>query len=804
MRGFTGGMQKMAIFSDITVKIPETKEIAPAMRKIYVILLLFLSAGIVLYVLISFLHKRKGVSKQDLISYNFQVRPILSDKCFNCHGPDANKRQAGLRLDIREEAYKALQDNPGAHAIVPGNPALSELYLRVSSTDTAIRMPPPASNLPALSEAETEIIRKWIRQGAVYEKHWAFTPPSTPALPEVKSKNWPKNEIDFFVLRKMEDRGLAPNESADRERLLKRWAFDITGLPPTLVQTDSFLNDRSPDAAEKMVDRLLASPAYGERMAVPWMDIARYADSHGYQDDNYRSQWPWRDWVIHAFNENMPYDQFVTWQLAGDLLPGATKEQLLATAFNRNHKITEEGGVIDEEYRVEYVVDRTNTLGRAFMGVTVECAKCHDHKYDPIKQKDFYQLTAFFNNISEKGLESTVGGPETYAKNPRMDITRDDLKGLLSFINKTDTLALQVSIMKDLDTPRQAYILTRGNYDQHGAAVSPGTPDAVLPFPADYPRNRLGLAKWLFHEKNPLTARVFVNRVWQDFFGRGIVRSAADFGMQGGLPSHPELLDWLAVDFSHHGWDIKRLVKQIVLSATYCQSAVVTKEKQKADPENVWLSRAPRIRMNAETVRDMILASSGLLNRTIGGPSVKPYQPSGLWEMATSGRGILATYKQDHGAALYRRGLYTFIKRTVPPPSMMIFDASNRDQCEVNRSRTNTPLQALIMLNDPTVLEASRVLADTLIKTGGSGTPEDMIRGSFRRIICRTPDQREIAVLLDYWKSQEAYFMSNPGAVEASVKVGEYKTEKIAGMTVAVLMRVIQVIYNMDEAITKS
>jgi hypothetical protein len=772
------------------------------MTKRTIILSLFVSAGIVTCGLINFLHKKGSLPKQDTISYNFQVRPILSDKCFTCHGPDANKRQAGLRLDIREEAYKALQDNPRAHAIVPGNPGQSVLYLRVSSTDTAIRMPPSASNLPALSDAETEIIRKWIRQGAVYEKHWAFTPPSKPSLPEVKNKAWPKNEIDFFVLRQMENRGLSPNEEADRERLLKRWTLDITGLPPTPGQTDSFLNDKSPDAGEKMVDRLLAQPAYGERMAIPWMDIARYADSHGYQDDNYRSQWPWRDWVIHAFNNNLPYDQFVTWQLAGDLLPGATKEQLLATAFNRNHKITEEGGVIDEEYRVEYVVDRTNTFGRAFMGVTVECAKCHDHKYDPILQKDFYQLTAFFNNIKEKGLESTVGGPETYAKNPRMDITREDLQGLLSFINKPDTQVLQVSIMKDLDTPRKAYILTRGNYDQHAQEVSPGTPNAILPFPGDYPRNRLGLAKWLFHEKNPLTARVFVNRIWQEIFGKGIVKSAADFGMQGDLPTHPELLDWLAADFREHGWNIKRLVKQLVLSATYRQSAVVTKEKQKADPENVWLSHAPRIRMNAEMVRDMVLASSGLLNRTIGGPSVKPYQPSGLWEMATSGRGILATYKQDHGAGLYRRGLYTFIKRTVPPPSMMIFDASNRDQCEVRRSRTNTPLQALIMLNDPTVLEASLVLADTAIKAGGS--PEDIIRNSFRRIICRMPDQKEMAVLLDYRRSQEAYFKSDRKAAEATIKAGEYKLNDIDITAIATLMRVIQVIYNMDEAITKT
>jgi Protein of unknown function (DUF1553)/Protein of unknown function (DUF1549)/Planctomycete cytochrome C len=772
------------------------------MKKIRIIVLFVFGAGLFTFLLIRAGNRKNGVSKEAAISYNFQVRPILSDKCFNCHGPDANKRQAGLRLDIREEAYKALRDNPGSHAIVPGDPSLSELYLRVSSGDTAIQMPPPSSHLPSLSEGEIAIIKKWIRQGAVYEKHWSFIAPVKPALPEVKNEDWPKNEIDFFVLDQMEKHGLSPNEQADRERLLKRWSLDITGLLPDPELTDSFINDKSKDAYSKMVDRLLAQPSFGERMAIPWMDVARFADSHGYQDDNYRSQWPWRDWVIHSFNTNMPYDQFVTWQLAGDLLPNASKEQILATGFNRNHKITEEGGVIDEEYRVEYVVDRTNTLGRAFMGVTVECAKCHDHKYDPISQKDFYQLTAFFNNINEKGIESTVGGPETYAKTPSMAIKPEDLKGLLAFINKPDNDSLKVSVMKDKDTARQAYILVRGNYDQHGLEVSPGTPNSILPFPTDYPKNRLGLAKWLFNEKNPLTSRVFVNRMWQEFFGRGIVKSAADFGMQGDLPTNPALLDWLAVDFREHGWNIKRLVKQMVLSSTYCQSAELKKAKQQADPENIWLSRSPRVRMNAEMIRDMVLASSGLLNRSIGGPSVKPYQPAGLWEMATSGRGSLATYRQDHGSDLYRRGLYTFIKRTVPPPSMMIFDASNRDQCEVRRLRTNTPLQALVMMNDPTVLEASLAMADNALKTGG--TPEEMVRRCFRKIICRQPEKKEMAVLTDYWKDQEDYFRSNPKAAAATVKVGEYKRQgqDIAGM--AALMRVIQVMYNMEEAITKT
>ena len=469
--------------------------------------------------------KTTATGNEELISYNFQIRPIFSDKCFKCHGPDANKREAGLRLDIAEEAYKALKEHPRAHAIVPGNPDLSELFVRVSSSDTSIQMPPPESHLPSLTEPEIALIKKWIQQGAKYEPHWAFVAPKKPAVPKVSNAKWCKNEIDYFVLQQLEKRNLEPNEEADKERLLKRVSFDITGLPPTPDQTDRFLADNSPGAYEKIVDELLKETSYGERMAIPWMDIARYADSHGYQDDNYRTQWPWRDWVIHAFNENLPYDKFVTWQLAGDLLPNATREQILATGFNRNHKITEECGVIDEEYRVEYVVDRTSTLGRAFLGATIECARCHDHKFDPFSQKDFYSLYAFFNNIKEVGLESPVGGPETYAKNPRMEITKADLRGVLSFINKTDTNKLEVSVMKDRDTLRKTFLLARGNYDQPTIEVPPSTPASILAFPQGYPSNRLGLAEWLFNPKNPLTARVFVNRMWQEFFGRGIVKS---------------------------------------------------------------------------------------------------------------------------------------------------------------------------------------------------------------------------------------------------------------------------------------
>jgi hypothetical protein len=401
----------------------------------------------------------------DQVSYNYDIRPILSDKCFNCHGPDANKREAGLRLDIGAEAFKALQEHPSKHAIVPGKPEQSELYLRITSKDTGLQMPSIKSRLPRLTQHETDLIKKWIEQGAKYEPHWAFVAPVKPELPKIDDKSWVINELDYFVLAKMESKGLSPNPMADKERLLKRAYIDLIGLLPSPKETEQFLGNTDPKAYEKTIDQLLARPQFGEKMAIGWLDIARYADSHGYQDDNYRSQWPWRDWVIHAFNKNLSYDSFITWQLAGDLLPQATKEQLLATGFNRNHKITEEGGVIDEEYRIQYVDDRTATLGRSLLAMTVECAKCHDHKYDPISQKDYYQLSAFFNSVKEKGLESTVGGPDTWAKHPRMQITQEDLKTTLSFVHALDTNKLEVSVMGDLDTLRKTYVLTRGAYD---------------------------------------------------------------------------------------------------------------------------------------------------------------------------------------------------------------------------------------------------------------------------------------------------------------------------------------------------
>ncbi len=738
----------------------------------------------------------------DSVDYNIHIRPILSDRCFKCHGPDANQRKANLRLDTREGALAALKDNPNAHAIVPGDANQSEVFLRISSTDTAMQMPPPNSNL-SLTKNEIDLIKKWIEQGAKYKPHWAFIPPVQTDLPDIDATEWPSNEIDHFILARIEASGLEPNEAADRERLLKRASLDITGLPPSIEMQNRFLADQSENAYEKMVDELLAQPQFGERMAVYWMDVARYADSHGYQDDGLRTMWPWRDWVIHAFNKNYPYDQFVTWQLAGDQLLNPTKEQLLATGFNRNHKITQEGGIIDEEYRVEYVTDRTNTFGKAFLALTFECAHCHDHKYDPISQKDYYRTFAFFNRVPEKGLVGDIQ-LASLADPPKIKITTEEVQNILTFINKRDTTPVEVMVMKDTTWKRPTYVLIRGGYDAHGEVVDIGLPPDILPYDSNqYGTNRLGLTKWLFDKKNPLTARVFVNRMWQEFFGRGLVKTSGDFGMQGEMPSHPELLDWLAVDFREQGWDIKRLIKQLLTSSTYKQSSSLSKDKLATDPDNVLLARGPRTRLTAEGVRDLALASSGLLVKEIGGPSVKVYQPKGIWESSTSGRGVLARYVQDHGEKLYRRGLYSFIKRTVPPPGMLVFDGSNRDQCEVTRMRTNTPLQALVLLNEPLMLEASRVFAERLMLEKTSA--EEKVKKAFQSIVCRQPKPEELTMLMRYFEEEKVGFKQSPDKAKSYVAAGEYPQVKITDViSLAALMQVVQTIYNLDEAITKT
>lgn len=737
------------------------------------------------------------------LSYNFHVKPILSDKCFACHGPDANKRKAGLRLDVEDEAKRELPENPGKFAIIDGDVNSSELVHRIHAEDQQIVMPPPDSHLN-LSETEKAVLVKWIEQGAPYERHWSFIPPARPKVPEIRGDVYAKNAIDYFVIDQLERMGLKPADRANPEQLLRRISLDITGLPPTKAELERFVVGQQMDA-ESAIDYYLAQPSFGEKMTRDWMDVSRYADSHGYQDDSYRTMWPWRDWVIHAFNENMPYDQFLSWQLAGDLLPNATKEQILATAFNRNHPITQEGGVIDEEYRSTYVSDRTNTLGKGIMGLTLECAKCHDHKYDPISQSDYFSIYAFFNLVNEKGLQMDAVQAKNrkyYADAPFIEIEEADLDGILSFIQKKDTNELKVMVMND-SAQRETFILARGNYDAPTDKVVPTAPAVVMEYADELPKNRLGLSLWITDKNNPLTARVYVNRLWAGLFGQGIVKTVEDFGSQGDLPSHPELLDWLAVEFMENGWDIKYIVKKMMMSATYQQSSVMTKDKKELDPENVFLSRGPRYRLGAEEIRDYVLATSGLLNREIGGPSVKPYQPPGLWEETNAGnnRGILTSYVQDNGEKLYRRSLYTFWKRTLPPPNMAIFDAPNRDLCEVRRQKTNTPLQALAMQNDVQILEGAKMISARVSELGLES--EKSVNALFEQVLIRPPSSDEQEVISEYYQTCIEKFEQTPEDAQKLLDQGQKNIDSDHPVKTAALMMVAQVLYNLDETITK-
>ncbi|WP_242084354.1 PSD1 and planctomycete cytochrome C domain-containing protein [Aestuariivivens sediminis] len=725
----------------------------------------------------------------ETVDYIFHVKPILSDRCYLCHGPDEGTREAGLRLDTKEGAYAAIGEHLDRHAIVPGDVEASRLVFKINSQDPEKVMPPPSSNL-SLSEYEKKILTKWIAQGAVWKDHWSFIPPIKKDIPKVSNTKWPSNSIDYFILSNLEEKGLVPTEKASKEKLIRKVYFDLTGLPPSITDIDAFISDPNEDAYEKVVDKLLASEAYGERMASNWLDVARYADTHGYQDDLERIMWPWRDWVIHAFNKNLPYDKFIKWQIAGDLLPKATLEQIVATGFNRNHKITQEGGVIDEEYRVEYVIDRTITTSTALLGLTMECARCHDHKYDPISQKEFYSMYGFFNKVKEKGRIEYDEIPE-----PNLLITDKEIEESLSFINKPDSIPdIKLMVMEDGATERQTFILNRGQYDAPTKEVSPGTPKAILSFPETLPKNRLGLAEWLFSEDHPLTARVAVNRIWQQIFGIGIVSTVDDFGNQGALPTHPELLDWLAVTFREKGWDIKQMIKMMVMSSTYQQSSKASPELLEIDPDNLLLARSSRSKLTAEMVRDNALAVSGLLVHKIGGPSVKPYQPEGLWAETTSGQG-LTKYIMDAGESQYRRSLYTFWKRTVPPPAMITFDAATRDICSVKRQKTSTPLQALVMLNDPQLIEASEHLAKDML-SAESLNDEDRVKTIFRKITSRYPDEDETDKLMDYLESSKENFEITP---ENSKESDLNKSNK----ELYALTTLTSLIFNLDEAIVK-
>jgi len=736
----------------------------------------------------------------DIISFNFHVKPILSDKCFLCHGPDAGTREAGLRFDVKEVALGALGELKDHYAIVPGKPDESKLVYRITNEDPNVRMPPPVSNL-TLTEYEKKVLVKWIEQGANWESHWSFIPPVKPGVPEIKEKGWAQNEIDYFIASKLESKGLKNSKRATKEKLIRRLYFDLTGLPPGLEAIDNFLKDENNNAYEKVVDQLLASEEYGERMSSDWLDVARYADSHGYQDDLERMMWPWRDWVIHAFNSNLPFDEFITWQLAGDLLDNPTKEQILATGFNRNHKITQEGGVVDEEYRVEYVMDRTITTTKSLIGITMECGRCHDHKYDPVSQKEFYQVYSFFNQVDEKGRIEYGEIPKPYIEIDSALISEE-----YPFIHKPDSIKeLKVMIMEESPGIRETHILNRGAYDALGEIVDFGTPEAILVFDQSLPKNRLGLAKWFLDEKNPLTARVTVNRYWQLIFGKGIVSTPADFGNQGAIPSHPELLDWLAVTFREDGWDIKSLIKKMVMSSTYQQSSVITKEGLALDPQNDLLARGVRYKLTAEMIRDNALAVSGLLIKKTGGPSVKPYQPKGLWKEKTGGGGgSLASYKQAKGENLYRRSLYTFWKRTAPPPSMMTFDTASRDFCEVKRQKTSTPLQALVLLNDPQYIESARVLATNILKKE-LGSKEEISELLFRTITSRLPDKEELQSMMIYLDEYEEGLNDPDKNPEDLLVIGDTPLDETVDKTELYKYTTLAcVLLNLEETIIKS
>ena len=685
-------------------------------------------------------------------------------------------------------------------------------------------MPPPESNL-SLSEYEIALIQKWIEQGAEWKTHWSYIQPERPELPKVHQTEWPQNPIDYFVLKQLEVLNKTPSDKASKEKLLRKVSFDLTGLPPSPEDLEAFLADSSSNAFEKVVDQLLASETYGERLATEWMELARYAETNGIHHDFERNAWPWRDWVINAFNDNMGYDEFVTWQLAGDLFTDPTYEQKLATAFNRNHKTTQESGSIDEEFRVSYVVDRTNTFGKAFLGLTLECAQCHDHKYDAISQKNYFELYAFFNQVPEKGvIKSFQVSPEPYLEMPKeqIEMVQEYIESLIELEYKNgstqdkdetyrkvwreemEAMTKPIMIMQDMDTIRPTYILDRGLYDSPGMEVQPNTPERIYEFGQEYASNRLGLSEWLFSDDNPLTARVAVNRYWQMIFGRGIVDTPDDFGAQGSLPTHPELLDWLAVEFMESGWDVKNILKIMVMSATYQQASKTDSTSLAFDPDNKWLSRGGQHRLTAEMIRDQALKISGLLSSKIGGPSVKPFQPKGLWTQVSSGGRYQRKYMVGKAEDLYRRSLYTYWKRIAPPPSMLIFDADPRGTCNVKRQSTNTPLQALVLLNDPQFLNASRALAQRMIKNGGTD-PAQRITYAFQWATSRKPDAKEMEILQDLFMIEKKEFEKHPDRANAFIKdnrikiIDEFNAEELAAYGV-----VASTIINLSESLQKN
>jgi hypothetical protein len=800
------------------------------------------------------------------VDFNREIRPILAGKCFNCHGPDDKVRKAGLRLDTRDGA--TLELKTGHRAIVPGDVAKSELLARITSDEKSSVMPPPKAG-PRLNAKEVDALKRWIAEGAPFAVHWSYAKPIRHLLPDVQNKAWSINGIDHFILARLEREGLKPTVAADRYALARRLSIDLTGLPPTIDMVEQFAKDASPDAYEKLVDRLLASPAYGERWAQVWLDLARYADSQGYANDPDRTIWRWRDWLIQALNDNLPYDRFTLEMLAGDMLPNPTPSQLIATGFHRNTLTNTEGGTSPEEFRSAAIVDRVNTTMQVWMATTMACAQCHNHKYDPLSQKEYFQIYAILNNTEDNNAGNdapTIQAPAIGhdAEVDELQVQLADAKRLLDTATIEVDIALPVwettvdrktlpkefadllevpvekrdkakqqklmahhrtlselwkthdAAVKSLDArlkkafttvpilreikPRQTHIQHRGNFLDKGEEVHAGLPAVFPQAPAGEPINRLSFAKWLVSPDNPLTARVAVNRLWEEIFGIGLVETSEDFGMQGELPSHPELLDWLATEYVRLGWDTKQMLKLLVTSAAYRQSSQVSDDLRKRDPFNRLLARGPRVRLSGEEVRDQALFVSGLLSSKMYGPPVQPPKPSFGLSAAFGGT---TDWQADTGENRYRRGLYIRVRRNAPYPSLTTFDAPERTYCNVRRLRTNTPLQALVTLNDPVFVEAAQAFARRVVNDGGS-TPEARVAYAFRLCLTRLPSERETQRLTQvFTKALELYSGDAGKATAMATKpLGpapkEMNVAELAAWTV-----VANVLLNLDETLSK-
>lgn len=747
------------------------------------------------------------VSAQELV-FNRDVRPILSEHCFECHGPDQATREADLRLDLAESAM---------NVITPNDAGNSEMIRRILSDDPDQQMPPPSFK-KKLSKQQIQVLQTWIQQGATYQQHWAFEPPTAKAPPNLADDDWSRNSIDRFVLARLRAENLEPAEPASPVTLVRRIALDLTGLPPTVDEVDRFVSDCKADqqvAIEHLIDRLMQSPRYGEHMAVPWLEAARYADTDGYQNDRYRYHHVWRDWVIQAYNDNMPYDQFVIEQLAGDMLSDATLTQQIATGFGRNHRINSEDGSIPEEWRTENVIDRVDTFGTIFLGLTVGCARCHDHKYDPISQQEYYQLFAYFNNVAEWGVGPNNGNTPPFIEIPPSwpNLSPDENRLIipdpveLSNARKVAGNGLKrpqagspstLMVMHELPEPRETFVLVRGQYDvpDKSNPIKANVPESLSVTSDGTPSNRLELARWLFEPEHPLTARVAVNRIWQQFFGVGLVETSENFGSQGALPSHPELLDWLALELIRADWDVRALQRQILTSQTYQQSSTMDGELLQRDPKNQLLARGPRYRLPAFTLRDQALAASGLLVEKLGGPSTKPYMPPKIWSAISNNK-----YERDNGANLYRRSLYTYWRRTIPPPTMMNFNAAAREVCSVRTERTNTPLQALSLMNNTIFIESARCLAEKMMQA--SDLRNGIVLG-FRSVAARMPSNEELKVLMSAHRKFLRQYGRDSKAAQELLAVGESKrTTQVDMAQHAAMTMTASLLLNLDETICK-